>query len=123
MVVYVCFLKNATEETVDKLTKHIINVRVFRSKIGRGRMSVSEVQGDILLVPQSTIGGKPKGKSMQYHLNIEKAYGISLYHKLCQQVRSRVEKIYSGNVKCGVYGTKELLTIESNGPFTHMIEV
>lgn len=123
MVVYVCFLKNATEETVDKLAEHLINARLFRSKTGRGCMSVCEVQGDILIVPQSTIGGKLKGKSFQYHLNIEKADGMPLYHKLCQQVRSSVEKIYGGNVKCGMYGTKELLTIESNGPFTHMIEV
>lgn len=122
MVVFVCFLQKATEETVDKLTKHITNVRLSESDTGR-RMSVCDVQGDVLIVPQATLGGKLKGKTMQYHMNIEKAFGEALYHRLCQQVRSTVEKVSSGSVKCGVYGARQVLTMDTNGPYTHIIEV
>ena len=119
---YVCFLANATEETVDKMSKYITSVRL--SKIDTRRcVSVCEAQGNVLIVPQSTIGGKPKKKVMQYHMNIEKAFGEALYHKLCQRVRSSVEKVSSGIVKCGVYGAWEVLSLDSNGPCTHIIEV
>ena len=119
---FVCFLENATEETVDKMSKHITSVRLSESDTRR-RVSVCEVQGNVLIVPQATLGGKLKGKAMQYHMNIEKAFGEALYHKLCQQVRSSAEKVSSGNVKCGVYGTRQVLSMDTNGPYTHIIEV
>ncbi|XP_045129859.1 D-aminoacyl-tRNA deacylase 2-like [Portunus trituberculatus] len=122
MVVFVCFLEKATEETVDKLSKHITNVRLCENDNGR-RVSVCDVQGDVLIVPQATLGGKLKGKAMQYHMNIDKVFGEALYRKFCHQVRSSSEKVSSGNVKCGVYGTRQVLSMDTNGPYTHIIEV
>lgn len=122
MVVFVCFLEKATKETVDKLSKHVTNVRLCENDNGR-RVSVCDVQGDVLIVPQATLGGKLKGKAMQYHMNIDKVFGEALYHKFCHQVRSSSEKVSSGNVKCGVYGTRQVLSMDTNGPYTHIIEV
>lgn len=121
VVVFVCFLDGATEETVNKLVKHITNVRLSEDDTGK-RRSVIDVQGNILIVPQATLGGKLKGKAMQYHLNVEKTLGEGLYHKLCQEVRKAVEESTSGNVKCGVYGARQVLKMDTNGPFTHIIE-
>lgn len=122
MVVFVCFLEKATEETVDKLSKNVANVRLSENEAGR-RVSVCDIQGDILIVPQATLGGKLKGKTMQYHMNIEKNFGEVLYHKFCKQVRTSVEKVSSGNVKCGVYGARQVLSMDTNGPYTHIIEL
>lgn len=122
MVVFVCFFEKATEETVDKLSKNVANVRLSENEAGR-RVSICDIQGDILIVPQATLGGKLKGKIMQYHMNIEKGFGEALYHKFCKQLRSSVEKVSSGNVKCGVYGARQVLSMDTNGPFTHIIEV
>ncbi|XP_050695634.1 D-aminoacyl-tRNA deacylase 2-like isoform X2 [Eriocheir sinensis] len=122
MVVFVCFLEKATEETVNKLSKNIANVRLCENETGR-RVSICDIEGDILIVPQATLGGKVKGKAMQYHMNIEKGFGEALYHNFCREVRSSVEKVSSGNVKCGVYGARQVLSMDTNGPYTHIIEV
>lgn len=122
MVVFVCFLDKASEETVEKLIKHIINVRLSENDDGR-RVSVCDVQGDVLIIPQATLGGKLKGKSMQYHMNVDKTLGEALYHKVCQGIRTAVEEVSSGNVKCGVYGARQILSMNTNGPYTHILEV
>lgn len=125
MVVFVCFLDTASEETVDKLTRHITSVRLSETeREGRERrVSICEAQADILIIPQATLGGRLKGKAMQYHNNVDKVIGEALYHKLCQAVRTAVEKVSSGNVKCGVYGARQILSMDTNGPYTHIIEV
>ncbi|XP_064109246.1 D-aminoacyl-tRNA deacylase 2-like [Macrobrachium nipponense] len=122
MVVFVCFLNQASEVTVERLVKHIIDIRLSENDSDR-RVSVCDIQGDILIIPQATLGGKLKGKAMQYHNNVDKNLGEALYHKLCQGVRTSVEKVSSGNVKCGVYGARQILNMDTNGPFTHIIEV
>jgi len=122
VVVFICFLDKASEETVTKLVKHITNVRLSEDETGK-RRSILDVQGNILIIPQATLGGRLKGKSMQYHMNVEKTLGEGLYHKLCQEVREAVEEGTSGNVKCGVYGARQVLKMDTNGPFTHIVEV
>lgn len=122
MVVFVCFLDKASEETVEKLTKHIINIRLCEDDSGR-RVSICDIQGDILIIPQATLGGKLKGKAMQYHMNVDKTLGEALYHRLCQGVRTAIEAVSSGNVKCGVYGARQILSTDTNGPYTHIVEV
>ena len=78
-------------------------------------------------MPQATLGGRPKGKLMQYHTNIEKDIGRQLYSSFCEKCQaSYIEdskcKEAGKTVKCGTYGNTQVLTIETNGPYTHMIE-
>ena len=118
---FVCFLTEANDETVDKFVKHISNVRLSESNEGR-RVSVTDIDGDVLLVPQATLGGKVKGKSMQYHNNVDKAIGEGLYQQLCSKLRINIEEKGS-QVKCGIYGARQVLSMDTNGPYTHIIEV
>ncbi|KAK7072119.1 D-tyrosyl-tRNA(Tyr) deacylase [Halocaridina rubra] len=122
MVVFICFLDKASEDTVEKLIKHIMSIRLSEDDSGH-RVSICDIQGDILIIPQATLGGKQKGKAMQYHMNVDKTLGEALYHKLCQGTRTSIEKVSSGNVKCGVYGARQILNMETNGPYTHIMEV
>ncbi|XP_071515285.1 D-aminoacyl-tRNA deacylase 2-like isoform X2 [Panulirus ornatus] len=64
IVVFVCFLDKATEETVEKLTKHVINVRLSENDDGR-HVSICDIQGDVLIIPQATLGGKLKGSELE----------------------------------------------------------
>ncbi|KAJ8022035.1 D-aminoacyl-tRNA deacylase 2 [Holothuria leucospilota] len=71
VLIYVCFLKQADISIVEKMAKTLLNVRLCPS--GNGKIvSILDLPGDVLIVPQSTLGGKAKGKMMQYHSNIAK---------------------------------------------------
>ncbi|KAM6069699.1 D-aminoacyl-tRNA deacylase 2 isoform 3-T3 [Theristicus caerulescens] len=102
LVIYICFFKGADEDLVPKI-------------------------GNVLIIPQATLGGKPKGRKMQYHANIEKEKGLELY----SQFVTLCEKELAANAKCmeagvlvkhGTYGNRQVLKLDTNGPYTHLIE-
>ena len=123
IVVYICFLKNCTLSTIEKILKVVTSVKLSKNVDGK-RVSIIDLPGDILIVPQATLGGQLKGKSMQYHNNIDKHYGEQLYNRfveMCLHVLNA--KTSDKHVKCGTYGNLQVLTISTNGPYTHAIDV
>lgn len=123
IVVYVCFLKGSTPELVAKVVKSLLNVKLSESADKPGNVSILELPGDVLIVPQATLGGKMKGKSVQYHSNISKDEGRIFYEKfitLCE------EAVHSNSatktVKHGTYGNRQVLSVQTNGPYTHIFD-
>ncbi|XP_067390491.1 D-aminoacyl-tRNA deacylase 2 isoform X3 [Emydura macquarii macquarii] len=102
LVIYICFFKGANEELISKM-------------------------GNLLIIPQATLGGRLKGRNMQYHSNIEKEKGMELYSNfvmLCEKELAANTKCAEAGVvvKYGTYGNRQVLKLDTNGPFTHMIE-
>ncbi|XP_054758882.2 D-aminoacyl-tRNA deacylase 2-like isoform X3 [Lytechinus pictus] len=127
VVLYVCFLKGADEETVEKMAKFALNIRLSEALTGSKLVSILDLPGDILVVPQATLGGKAKGKMMQYHSNISKDTGRELYQKfvdLCEADIARNARTSEANCKVrgGTYGNRQVLSLQTNGPFTHTME-
>ncbi|XP_076315868.1 D-aminoacyl-tRNA deacylase 2-like [Tachypleus tridentatus] len=126
MVVFICFKQNASEDTLDKIVKSVLGVKLCESKSGQ-LVSILDLPGDILIIPQACLGGKMKGKAVQYHGLIEKDNGVKLYHsfvELCQHMVSNNPKsIEMGTiVKNGTYGNRQVLSVDTNGPFTHVFD-
>ncbi|CAL1575348.1 unnamed protein product [Knipowitschia caucasica] len=121
MVIYVCFFKGATEEILPKMVSSLLNLRVCETSSGQ-MSSVLDLPGSLLVVPQATLGGRAKGKAMQYHNNIPKEQGLRLYQAfvaLCQKELGPKENV---GVKSGTYGNRQVLNLETNGPYTHLME-
>lgn len=127
IVVYVCFLKGATQATVDKMVKTALTIRLSSSKPGDGKtVSVTELPGDVLIVPQATIGGKAKGRVMQYHANIAKDEGQKLYTAFCdgcqRDLQCASSSEGSSRLKHGTYGNLQVLSMSTPGPHTHTFD-
>jgi D-Tyr-tRNAtyr deacylase len=91
-------------------------------------VSVLDLPGNVLIVPQATLGGKLKGKQMQYHGNISKNVGEELYTlftRKCVEALQDSEKFRENGceVRFGTYGNRQVLSIETNGPYSHLIEM
>ncbi|XP_078001108.1 D-aminoacyl-tRNA deacylase 2-like [Glandiceps talaboti] len=126
IIIYLCFLKGASEDILEKMVKSVVNVKLSESESGK-TVSILELPGDVLIVPQATLGGKLKGKVMQYHSNIHKSPGMELYTSFVQQIQQTVEnngksKECSCQVKWGTYGNRQVLSMVTNGPFTHSMD-
>ncbi|XP_054827964.1 D-aminoacyl-tRNA deacylase 2 [Eublepharis macularius] len=126
LIIYVCFFKGANEEIIPKMVNTLLNVKLSETEDGK-YVSVVDLPGSILIIPQATLGGKLKGRNMQYHSNIEKEIGMELY----SQFVTLCEKELAANARCaeagvvlrhGTYGNRQVLKVDTNGPFTHMIE-
>ncbi|KAM4624742.1 D-aminoacyl-tRNA deacylase 2 [Polymixia lowei] len=137
MVIYICFFKGATEDILPKMVSTLLNLRLSESDSGK-YVSVSDLPGSVLIVPQATLGGKAKGKAMQYHSNVGKEDGLRLYSSfvsLCEkelQAAAAAGKTGTGTteagsgagvtVKHGTYGNRQVLQLDTNGPYTHLVE-
>lgn len=129
IVIYLCFLRGSNLDILPKVVKSILNVRLSETTARPGNVSVLELPGDILIVPQATLGGKMKGRSVQYHSNISKDEGRIFYEKfitLCEetvQANSTTSPHSTPKtVKYGTYGNRQVLSVETNGPFTHVFD-
>ena len=107
--------------------KQALTCRLSRNDSGR-LVSVLDLPGDVLIVPQATLGGKLKGKAMQYHNNIDKDKGLELYEHFVETCRRLLDESACAKergcvVRCGTYGNLQVLQLNTNGPFTHVLEL
>lgn len=127
VVIFVCFMKGATLDIIPKMIKALLEVKLSFCEERNKRFSILDLPGDVLIVPQATLGGKMKGKVIQYHQNIDKGDGKELYQDLVSKINEVVEENKSKvpnecTVKNGTYGNLQVLTMETNGPYTHIID-
>ncbi|XP_030415193.1 D-aminoacyl-tRNA deacylase 2 isoform X1 [Gopherus evgoodei] len=126
LVIYICFFKGASEELIPKMVNTLLNVKLSETESGK-YVSLLDLPGNLLIIPQATLGGRLKGRNMQYHSNIEKEKGMELYSlfvTLCEKELAANRKCAEAGVvvKYGTYGNRQVLKLDTNGPFTHMIE-
>jgi len=119
IVVFICFTKEANMKTVDKIMKVLVEGRIVQSNEGKFVSLSEDKSNNLLLVPQATLGGKLKGKSLQYHNNVKKEYGSELYEELV----ARCSLIKDCNVQSGVYGNLQVLEMKTQGPHTHVFDI
>ncbi|KAM6201989.1 D-aminoacyl-tRNA deacylase 2 [Rhynchocyon petersi] len=126
LVIYVCFFKGADKDLLPKMVNTVLNVKLSETENGK-HVSILDLPGDILIIPQATLGGKLKGRTMQYHTNSGKEEGLELY----SQFVTLCEKELAANSKCseagvavqhGTYGHRQVLKLDSGGPYTHLLE-
>ena len=146
MVVFVCFVGDGQEENAIKAAETVSKVKLceeeetqdqaeVESKEKRTRSrrtSVLEKPGDILIVPQATLGGKlkagGKNSSIQYHGNVDKETGQRLYKTFCESLealsRHHPKTSEKGcKVRAGIYGEKQVLSVDTDGPYTHIFQI
>jgi len=132
MVVFVCFQQGVTEDKVIKAAQTVKKIKLSEilnedgelnrnDKSGK-RVKVDEVSGDILIIPQATLGGKLKGSSVQYHNNIKPEEGESFYKLFCDNLSSD-SSLNTGTIKTGVWGARQVLNMQTNGPYSHVFDI
>ncbi|KAG8508717.1 D-aminoacyl-tRNA deacylase 2, partial [Galemys pyrenaicus] len=126
LVIYVCFFKGADKELLPKMVNTLLNVKLSETENGKN-VSILDLPGSILIIPQATLGGRVKGRNVQYHSNSGKEEGLELY----SQFVTLCKKELASNSKCaeagvvvehGTYGNRQVLKLDTNGPYTHLIE-
>jgi len=102
--------------------KVALNVRL--SENDSKLVSILELPGDVLIVPQATLGGRVKGRGIQYHSNVDKQTGSQLYERFVSRCREAVQQTATQcTVHCGTYGNRQVLSTVTNGPYSHIIDI
>uniref|UniRef100_A0A2K5LSE5 D-aminoacyl-tRNA deacylase n=1 Tax=Cercocebus atys TaxID=9531 RepID=A0A2K5LSE5_CERAT len=99
LVIYVCFFKGADKEILPKMVNTLLNVKLSETENGK-HVSILDLPATFLLSLKLPLE-KTKRRNMQYHSNSGKE-----------------EKEVAANSKCAEAG----VVLDTNGPFTHLIE-
>ncbi len=116
-VILVGFCKDDKEEYVDKMANKIKNLRIFEDEQGKMGKSISDVQGEILLVPNFTLcASLKKGRRPSFDNAMEAANARKLFEVLEFKLKN-----FGINVKTGMFGVKMKVEITNDGPVTFII--
>ena len=100
----------------------IATVRLCESDDGSGMKTIADLPGDLLIIPQATLGGRLNGHRFQYHHNINKDVGLELFDRLVANLRDLCRQNTNHVVHAGTYGIRQIYSCETNGPSMHLIE-
>ncbi|MCD5991932.1 D-tyrosyl-tRNA(Tyr) deacylase [Pseudomonas sp. CDFA 553] len=107
-----------TQASADKLLHKLLNYRVFSDADGKMNLSLRDVEGGLLLVPQFTLAADTKsGMRPSFSKAAPPALGAELFEYLLNQAKSSHAVVESGQ-----FGADMQVHLVNDGPVTFMLE-
>jgi D-tyrosyl-tRNA(Tyr) deacylase len=105
--------------SVARLLHKLLNYRVFGDEAGKMNLSLTDVQGGLLLVSQFTLAADTKsGLRPSFSSAAAPAQGQALFDLLLEQARAQ-----HAQVACGRFGAAMQVHLVNDGPVTFLLEV
>lgn len=119
LMVLVCAERGDEEANGDRLLERLLNYRVFSDPDGKMNLSLRDVQGGLLLVPQFTLAADTtKGNRPSFTPAAPPAVGERLF----DYVLARARQLHSP-VESGRFGADMQVTLTNDGPVTIWLRV
>ncbi len=107
-----------TEETMKKMVKKIIDLRLFQDENGKTNLSVEDVKGDFLVVSQFTLlADCRKGRRPSFVKAGNPAEAKKIYEAFIEECKKRID-----TVKHGEFGAYMQVELVNDGPFTIVLD-
>ena len=119
LVVFLGIEDSDTEEDVQKLSKKIVNLRIFPNENGLMDKSVLDISGEVLLVSQFTLlGDTRKGNRPSFIKAAKPVSAIPLYEFMIVQMKA----LLGEKIKTGKFGADMQIELINDGPVTLLID-
>jgi D-aminoacyl-tRNA deacylase len=103
----------------DRLLERLLGYRVFPDATGRMNLSVRDVQGDVLLVPQFTLAADTRqGMRAGFSTAVEPEEARRWFEYLALQARLQYARVQAGS-----FGADMQVGLVNDGPVTFWLEV
>lgn len=107
-----------TVEIADKMVKKLIGLRIFEDEEGKTNMSLSQVQGSLLLISQFTLYADCKKGNRPSFIKAGKPDMASeMYEYIIAKCKESVPK-----VERGIFGADMKISLLNDGPFTIVLD-
>lgn len=107
------------QEDIDWLCKKIVNLRIFDDENGVMNRSVTDIEGEILVVSQFTLhASTKKGNRPSYTHAAKPEISIPLYEQFCKDLSQALGQ----PVKTGEFGADMKVELLNDGPVTICID-
>ena len=118
LLVLVGVEQNDTELQATRLLKRLLGYRVFPDKEGKMNLSLKDVDGGLLLVPQFTlVADTRKGMRPSFSSAASPEYGKQLFNQLVSMAQSMHHDVAAGR-----FGADMQVMLTNDGPVTFWLQ-
>ncbi|MES9946365.1 MAG: D-aminoacyl-tRNA deacylase [Candidatus Thiodiazotropha sp.] len=118
LLVLVGVQKGDETAQADRLLERLLGYRVFNDEAGRMNLSLRDIQGGLLLVPQFTLAADTKkGMRPGFSGAADPRLGERLFSHMAEQALVQHQP-----VACGVFGADMQVALINDGPVTFWLE-
>lgn len=119
LLILVGVAEEDSSEDIDWLVKKVINLRIFDDENGVMNKSVTDVNGDIIVVSQFTLMAScKKGNRPSYIKAAKHEISIPLYEEFCSKMGGALGR----EVGTGTFGADMKVALVNDGPVTICID-
>jgi D-tyrosyl-tRNA(Tyr) deacylase len=119
LMVLLCAEKGDTETQADALLAKLLGYRVFGDAAGKMNLSITDVAGGLLLVPQFTLAADTNsGTRPSFTPAAAPADGLRLFDYFVGQARARHPQVATGQ-----FGADMKVSLTNDGPVTFWLQV
>jgi len=118
LVVLVGVQREDDEAKAERLLERLLGYRVFPDEAGRMNLSLHDIGGGLLLVPQFTLAADTrKGTRAGFSRAADPALGESLFGHLVERAKQQHPTVASGE-----FGADMQVSLTNDGPVTFWLE-
>jgi len=118
LLVLIGVVRGDDSEAAQRVLERVLNYRVFADEAGRMNLSLREIQGGLLLVPQFTLAADTqRGNRPGFSLAAPPALAAVLFNEILQQARSQHAPVAAGR-----FGAHMQVSLVNDGPVTFWLE-
>lgn len=119
LMVLVCAERGDGDEQADRLLERLLNYRVFSDDAGKMNLSLRDVQGGLLLVPQFTLAADTRsGTRPSFTPAAAPDEGRRLYDDFVERARAA-----HSPVETGIFGAYMKVHLVNDGPVTFWLQI
>lgn len=110
---------NDTEENADYLAKKLCKLRVFEDENGKMNLSLLDIDGELLIVPNFTLyGDARKGRRPGYSSGAAPEVAAELFERLCATAKTMpIRKVATGQFQADMK-----VALVNDGPVTLLLD-
>ncbi|MGX5175082.1 D-aminoacyl-tRNA deacylase [Aliikangiella sp. IMCC44653] len=118
LVALIGVVKGDELANADRLLKRLIGYRVFEDQQAKMNLSLADVHGGLLLVPQFTLAADTRsGRRPSFSSAAQPAEGEKLFNYLVNQAQRQYSPVQTGR-----FGADMQVSLCNNGPVTFWLE-
>jgi len=107
------------DKAIDYMLEKIINLRIFEDADGKMNLSLQDIQGELLVVPNFTLyGDARKGRRPGYSSGAAPAVAAGIFDQLVQKAKELPLK----KIATGQFQTDMQVEIVNDGPVTLLLD-
>ena len=118
LMVLVAVHRDDTEKDIERLAERLLGYRVFPDADGRMNLSVRDISGGLLLVPQFTLAADTKkGTRASFTKGAPPEKASACFDRLVDACRAQLD-----TVETGEFGAHMQVSLTNDGPVTFWLD-